>query len=61
MEADLCSRGWTQKLRAAGFDPSQPTVWVAEGLLMYLQEGEVQALLAEMAGAGALIQYLSIK
>lgn len=27
---------WPAALRAAGFDPSQPTAWLAEGLLMYL-------------------------
>jgi methyltransferase (TIGR00027 family) len=27
---------WPGALRAAGFDPAQPTAWLAEGLLMYL-------------------------
>lgn len=27
---------WPNALRDAGFDPSQPTAWLAEGLLMYL-------------------------
>jgi methyltransferase (TIGR00027 family) len=27
---------WPKALREAGFDPSQPTAWLAEGLLMYL-------------------------
>lgn len=27
---------WPAALRGAGFDPSQPTAWLAEGLLMYL-------------------------
>ncbi|MGE2715840.1 class I SAM-dependent methyltransferase [Mycolicibacterium litorale] len=27
---------WPAALRAAGFDPAQPTAWLAEGLLMYL-------------------------
>jgi methyltransferase (TIGR00027 family) len=27
---------WPAALKAAGFDPSQPTAWLAEGLLMYL-------------------------
>ena len=47
---DFCSPGWTQSLQAAGFDPSQPTVWVAEGLLMYLTGQEAEALLREVAG-----------
>jgi methyltransferase (TIGR00027 family) len=28
--------GWPKALREAGFDASQPTAWLAEGLLMYL-------------------------
>jgi methyltransferase (TIGR00027 family) len=27
---------WPSALRAAGFDPAQPTAWIAEGLLPYL-------------------------
>ncbi|WNG88712.1 class I SAM-dependent methyltransferase [Mycobacterium sp. ITM-2016-00317] len=27
---------WPAALRAAGFDPAQPTAWIAEGLLIYL-------------------------
>ncbi|WP_018601810.1 class I SAM-dependent methyltransferase [Mycobacterium sp. 155] len=27
---------WPAALRAAGFDPTQPTAWIAEGLLIYL-------------------------
>ena len=27
---------WPAALRAAGFDPSAPTAWIAEGLLIYL-------------------------
>ena len=27
---------WPAALQAAGFDPAQPTAWLAEGLLMYL-------------------------
>lgn len=27
---------WPAALKAAGFDPSRPTAWLAEGLLMYL-------------------------
>ncbi|OMC38839.1 SAM-dependent methyltransferase [Mycobacterium sp. GA-1841] len=27
---------WPQELRAKGFDPSIPTAWIAEGLLIYL-------------------------
>ena len=27
---------WPKALRASGFDPTRPTAWIAEGLLMYL-------------------------
>lgn len=37
---------WPAALKAAGFDPSQPTAWSAEGLLPYLP-GAAQELLFE--------------
>ncbi|KAI3429344.1 hypothetical protein D9Q98_005439 [Chlorella vulgaris] len=46
---DLQDPSWADALLAAGFDPSKPTVWVAEGLLMYLDEADVKALLAKLA------------
>ncbi|PSC68451.1 general transcription factor IIH subunit 2 [Micractinium conductrix] len=49
VRCDLGEPSWAEALLAAGFDPSQPTVWVAEGLLMYLQESQVTALLQRMA------------
>ncbi|PSC68449.1 S-adenosyl-L-methionine-dependent methyltransferase [Micractinium conductrix] len=36
-----------------GLDPGQPVVWVAEGLLMYLEPAAVTALLREAAGVSA--------
>ncbi len=47
---DLCSRGWSDGLIARGFEPQKPTVWVLEGLLMYLSDRDVQTLLQEIAG-----------
>ncbi|OMC16650.1 SAM-dependent methyltransferase [Mycolicibacter heraklionensis] len=35
---------WPSALRAAGFDPQAPTVWSAEGLLIYLQPDAQDAL-----------------
>ncbi|MGV0626413.1 class I SAM-dependent methyltransferase [Mycolicibacter minnesotensis] len=35
---------WPAALRAAGFDPQEPTVWSAEGLLIYLQPDAQDAL-----------------
>lgn len=51
--ADLGAVGWTAALLAAGFDPHKPTVWIAEGLLMYLEELRVPALLREIAEVSA--------
>ncbi|OBF27630.1 class I SAM-dependent methyltransferase [Mycobacterium sp. ACS4331] len=40
---------WPTALKDAGFDPQQPTAWLAEGLLMYLP-GEAQDRLFENVG-----------
>ena len=36
---------WTDALDAAGFDPTVPTAWLAEGLLLYLTGDETARLL----------------
>lgn len=54
--ADLEGPSWAADLVAAGFDPRQPTVFVAEGLLMYLEPASVAALLRKVAGAGRALQ-----
>ena len=36
---------WSGPLRAAGFDPTAPTAWLIEGLLIYLTRDEAVALL----------------
>jgi methyltransferase (TIGR00027 family) len=40
---------WRDDLEAAAFDPHRPTMWVAEGLLFYLSEDAVRALLRDTA------------
>jgi methyltransferase (TIGR00027 family) len=40
-------------LRAAGFTPGRPSLWLIEGLLVYLTEAEVDALLAEISALAA--------
>jgi methyltransferase (TIGR00027 family) len=49
---------WPAALRAAGFDPTARTAWLAEGLLMYLP-GEAQdrlfTLVGELSPAGSRI------
>ncbi|MFE0461274.1 SAM-dependent methyltransferase [Kitasatospora sp. NPDC058965] len=44
---------WTGALTAAGFDPARPTVWLAEGLLVYLGSDEVAALLTAVTALSA--------
>jgi methyltransferase (TIGR00027 family) len=44
---------WITPLAAAGFDPSRPTVWLAEGLFFYLGEEGVVSLLGQVAGLSA--------
>lgn len=55
-EQPLCTRvavgvdltgDWAEALRANGFDGGQPTVWLAEGLLQYLDEAAVGTVFAE--------------
>jgi O-methyltransferase involved in polyketide biosynthesis len=50
---DLSDASWVDALKEAGWDPAKPTVWVAEGLLMYLEEERVRSLLRTMADSSA--------
>ncbi|MEO3839509.1 SAM-dependent methyltransferase [Streptomyces sp. B22F1] len=43
--ADLTGPNWERRLVAAGYEPQVPSVWLLEGLLCYLREGEVNDLL----------------
>lgn len=44
---------WPGALAAAGHDPAQPTVWIAEGLLIYLPQDAVQLLLERIGALSA--------
>ena len=44
---------WPGALAAAGHDPAQPTVWIAEGLLIYLPEDAVELLLSRIGAVSA--------
>ncbi|MEB3293633.1 MAG: SAM-dependent methyltransferase [Synechococcales bacterium] len=46
--ADL-TQPWEEKLLSAGYSPTSPSVWLIEGLLMYLSEAQVHALLASVS------------
>ncbi len=48
VSADL-TQDWPAKLRAAGFDPGTPTVWLVEGLLYYLTEEQADAVVRELS------------
>jgi len=50
--ADLTS-DWASPLRAAGFDPAQPTIWLVEGLLMYLTTQNGDALVRQITQLSA--------
>lgn len=50
--ADLAG-DWATALTTAGFDPAAPSVWLAEGLFVYLDAETVGALLDEMAALAA--------
>ncbi|MBT2547793.1 SAM-dependent methyltransferase [Arthrobacter sp. ISL-65] len=52
LPADL-SLPWREQLLATGFDPGQPTTWVLEGLLPYLDAASQRALLEEVAALSA--------
>jgi N-methyltransferase len=49
--ADLVTDDWLQHLTDTGWTPSQPTMWVAEGLLVYLNHEERTQLLTQLAAA----------
>ncbi|TCO56091.1 SAM-dependent methyltransferase [Actinocrispum wychmicini] len=61
--ADLTG-DWTAELRAAGFDPTLPTAWLIEGLLMYLTPAAGNQLVAQVTdlsvpGSELLVEHLS--
>jgi methyltransferase (TIGR00027 family) len=44
---------WADALSAAGFDPGAATMWLAEGLLSYLKQADVDRLLATVTELSA--------
>ena len=49
--ADLITDDWLQPLTDTGWTPSRPTVWVAEGLLVYLNHEDRTQLLTQLRAA----------
>jgi 8-oxo-dGTP pyrophosphatase MutT (NUDIX family) len=52
LTADL-REDWAVPLRAAGFDPEQPTAWLVEGLLIYLEAADAATLLDRIGALSA--------
>lgn len=52
---------WPAALRAAGFDPSRPTVWLAEGLLPYLPADAERGLFRRIHELSAPDSWLAIE
>jgi methyltransferase (TIGR00027 family) len=50
--ADMTAR-FGEALRAAGFDPAQPTAWLLEGFLFYLPATAIDSILVEVSGLAA--------
>lgn len=49
---------WPAALRTAGFDPSQPTAWLVEGLLIYLPpdaQDQLFDLITQQSAAGSTV------
>ena len=51
VDADLTSGSWPRALVRKGFDKSQPSVWVAEGLFLYLKAVDVKKILRSASSA----------
>jgi N-methyltransferase len=49
--ADLVTDDWLKSLTDTGWTPSRPTVWVVEGLLVYLNHDDRTRLLTQLAAA----------
>jgi methyltransferase (TIGR00027 family) len=58
--ADLLADDWPKLLLDAGFRPHEPTVWIAEGLLIYFSQAENDGLLDQIAALSSPGHRLSI-
>jgi methyltransferase (TIGR00027 family) len=52
---------WPQALRDSGFDPSKPSAWIAEGLLIYLPATAQQQLFAGIDSLAAPGSHLAVE
>lgn len=56
--ADLTSESWGETLIATGFDVTAPTIFIAEGLFMYLEESANQRIIERLTEIAAPGSYL---
>ncbi|MBB5122059.1 methyltransferase [Streptomyces eurocidicus] len=59
VRADL-AEDWLPALTRAGFDPSRPTLWVAEGLMFFLTREQSAGLLRALGAASAPGSWLAV-
>jgi methyltransferase (TIGR00027 family) len=52
---------WPQALRDSGFDPSQPSAWIAEGLLIYLPAAAQEQLFTGIDGLAAAGSHVAVE
>jgi methyltransferase (TIGR00027 family) len=60
LPADL-REDWTPQLVEAGFDPKAPTVWLIEGLFIYLTAQQAAGLLDAVGGVSATASRLAFE
>jgi methyltransferase (TIGR00027 family) len=53
VSADLCTPEWPGLLKDAGFNPSEASLWIVEGLFPYLKESDVNNILSNMCQLSA--------
>jgi methyltransferase (TIGR00027 family) len=58
--ADLLADDWPRLLVDAGFLPGEPTVWIAEGLLIYFSQAENDRLLDQIGALSGPGHHLAI-
>ncbi|WOD37141.1 SAM-dependent methyltransferase [Nodosilinea sp. E11] len=57
--ADL-TQSWKEKLLESGYQPDAPSAWLIEGLLMYLMEEQVHALLGVVSELSSASSWLGV-
>ncbi len=60
VRVDLEEADWPRTLLDAGYRPELPSVWLAEGLLFYLDEADVEVLLEKIGALAADGSFLGV-